>query len=174
MSPFFVTGLPRSRTAWCANWLTTDRSFCFHDRAFGNFQGPIANFYQNEFLGWSGSEILFQWKEISDACPAAPWLLIERDPEEARRSFLAAMERNGDCVDEKVFADHWALRLGRIEELKKYGNVFRVPADLLDDVVTARTIWQCLLPGLPFNPERWLLLRGLNVQQDVQKLRAKT
>ena len=32
MTPFFITGLPRSRTAWLANFFTTQTAFCFHDR----------------------------------------------------------------------------------------------------------------------------------------------
>ena len=28
---FFITGLPRSRTAWLANWFTYGHTFCFHE-----------------------------------------------------------------------------------------------------------------------------------------------
>ena len=31
MSNFFVVGLPRSRTAWLANFLTYEDKFCFHE-----------------------------------------------------------------------------------------------------------------------------------------------
>jgi hypothetical protein len=35
MSNFFVIGLPRSRTAWLANFLTYDGNFCYHEGVGG-------------------------------------------------------------------------------------------------------------------------------------------
>ena len=40
--PFFVTGLLRSRTGWLANWLTYERSFCWHDAFRWSTQDGLA------------------------------------------------------------------------------------------------------------------------------------
>jgi hypothetical protein len=47
---FIVVGLPRSGTAWAANWLTTDTTHCIHD--------PIAKHHHTELDDLSSSKHL--------------------------------------------------------------------------------------------------------------------
>src|SRR5262245_11295408 len=71
MMPFFVPGLPRSRTAWLANWLTTDTSLCLHDVRYSKtlLQG-------GRRVGFAGPELLDQSNEILGAHPQSRWLVV--------------------------------------------------------------------------------------------------
>lgn len=93
---FFITGLPRSRTAWMANLLSYgDTSFCFHEavRRATDLSAQF-NLYESlphEFVGDSSCGLLLNWREISAQYPDARWVIIRRDPqavlESCRRAF---------------------------------------------------------------------------------------
>jgi hypothetical protein len=58
MTPFFITGLPRSRTAWLANFFTTDHSFCYHDISRVGSVWAILESTSSDFVGDSDSGLL--------------------------------------------------------------------------------------------------------------------
>lgn len=87
MIDFMVIGLPRSGTAWAANWLTTDTTFCLHD--------PLAKYHHTELDG------LVSDKRLGVACTGLwtqpEWLnahpakkvILHRPLEEINRSLKA-------------------------------------------------------------------------------------
>ena len=165
MNPFFVTGLPRSRTAWLANWLTTDRSICYHDQPYTFDLATVPQ----RVVGFAGPELIKQANAIFEHFPAAPWLVVMRDPEDALLSFKAWA---GDRIeaDEGTLRWFWYRRdfdinlistRPRVETVKFNGD--------LDNLAVAKRVWAHLLPGIEFDPERWNMLTNLNVQQDLKK-----
>ncbi len=98
---FFVTGLPRSRTAWLANLLTTDRTLCFHEPI-----EPIDKLFNPAWaggyaaIGCSDSMLVMRFEELSDAYLQAPWLYVQRDPEAALNSLLAFSLPHVDLSEE--------------------------------------------------------------------------
>jgi len=91
MSFYFITGLPRSRTAWMANYLTHGRSMCFHDELL---DGPLvlaakmrkaAEHYA--YVGHSDPANLFCWRELDKAFKGeARWVVLVRNVKECIQS----------------------------------------------------------------------------------------
>jgi hypothetical protein len=80
LSNFFVLGLPRSRTAWLANFLTYNDNFCHHEGINGcktikDYKEKIAN------DGDSGTAMMLF--DMNNLFPDDPKLIIERDPKYA-------------------------------------------------------------------------------------------
>lgn len=145
MIDFAVFALPRSGTAWMANFLTTDRTLCLHDP----FAAAMPEHWDagGRRLGISctGSYLFPRWLATLD-CPIA---VIERDPDECEASLKAAglpgdvgmLKRALDAVDGRRwrFSDMW-------NEDK------------------ARELWAFLLPHVPFDAQRHRLLLDMRVE----------
>jgi hypothetical protein len=142
---FAVFGLPRSATAWLANWLTTDRTLCLHDP----FAATMPEHWDagGKRLGMSctGSYLFPRWLDTLD-CPVA---VIEREPGEVS----ASLEAIG--LPEDVGALKHALDATD-------GRRWRF-ADLWNED-KARELWAFLLPRIPFDAQRYRLLRNLRVE----------
>jgi len=165
MNPFFVTCLPRSRSAWLANWLTTDKSICYHDQPYTFALATVPQ----RVVGFAGPELIKQANWIFERFPGAPWLVVTRNPEEALLSFKAWA---GDriTVDEGTLRWFWYRREVDLAIIGSRPMVMTVKFDGdLDDSTMAPRIWAHLLPGIEFDAERWNMLRALNVQQDLKK-----
>ncbi len=165
---FFVTGLPRSRTAWIANLLTTGRSFCHHD-AFEKCYPRVSDLVDvlahtpAEFVGASGSDIAF-FPDIISTFPRARHALIKRDPADVKSSIEKLFG-----ADMSVFMDMAAIRLAEYEARFK-PLVLRVEElDSHDGVIQ---LWRHCLPHEPFNEERLRMLRNFNVQVTASKIEA--
>lgn len=162
--PFFISGLPRTRTAWLSNLLTTDQTLCFHDTRF--FDYLLVN---PRRVGFSGPELVTQFDEIAAAFPEAPWVIVLRNKDEALNSFKLWA---GDLLpQDDVLEIFWRNRAHAVSGLCKHPNVFTVSYEMMDDEIIAREMWAHLLPGIPFDLERWQLLKKLNVQQDKRSVK---
>jgi hypothetical protein len=139
---FMVLGAPRSGTAWCANWLSTDATLCIHE--------PLARYKLTELNS------LHSFKTLGIACTVlgqnpgfvnkhtARKLILHRDPKEVRES-MQKLGISGDYDFEALNAIrgmhcHWR-------------KVFMEPA----------LIYEYLLER-PFDAERHAELIGLNIQ----------
>lgn len=91
---FFITGLPRSRTAWLANWFTAGDAFCFHDASKNGWTAAsIAgqlNSVQARFVGDSDSGLLPVASDIVDLFPDARWLFVRNTVERSAASYRRA------------------------------------------------------------------------------------
>ncbi len=75
---FFVAGLPRSRTAWLANFLSYDGHFCFHEGINGCHS---MNEYKEKLNGNGDSCTGLMLLDIERHFPNAPKVIIESDPQ---------------------------------------------------------------------------------------------
>lgn len=161
--PFFITGYPRSRTAWMAAWLTTDRSLCFHDGILGC--SSLTQFAARlrtglEFTGDSDSGLTLWYPELRKMFPGARWVLIERDASEACAAVHKAFPELGSEEQKRAAFE----RVGPVlEELRKDCQL-HVRFENLDDVNTAAGVWNTCLPGMVFDERRWRLFNGLKVE----------
>ena len=150
MLDFRVFGMPRSGTTWAANWLTTDRSICWHDPIQSMTPAEIdARGSQAEYRGISctGSWLFADWAHRHPART----LILERDPLECNASLraLGLPEMTAEMIEAFMALPGW-----------------RVPWSHLFDHDAAERIWDYLLPDIPFCPERHALLCGMAVQPD--------
>lgn len=83
---FFITGLPRSRSAWFANLFTWGDSICYHDALCDGLtrsgDAPLKSLYDKlegeRPRGHSCSSNVMAWRILDDWFPNAPWVVIDR------------------------------------------------------------------------------------------------
>lgn len=100
MSFFFVTGLPRSRTAWLANFLTTDYAICSHGgllECAGNVQDfeRMIKVRTNARSGDASPSLLICpiFESIAQKFHKAKWVFIRRDVKEVCASHKKAFPK---------------------------------------------------------------------------------
>jgi hypothetical protein len=131
---FFVLGLPRSRTAWASIALTVGRSYCFHDglhgcRDFSEYLNRLTS-RPEEVIGDSSPALAPHAQALVECFPDAPWLILERDPNEAR----AALERAAPGAT-SVLADGWGGIVDDFNAARAFlgDRAIAMPASDLDD-----------------------------------------
>lgn len=172
MSTFLIFGRPRSRTAWCANFLTHADSFCFH-----------------EGLAESSGSLIHLRTRLhalpSSACGNADTGLIHC-PNEALRLFPDArlVVLTGAALSWNVFAQKrnlpQALRdkidraYRRTKVMLKGRALFIDVHELMKDHIVAARLWHhCTGRMASFDEERWNMLRDLNIQVIPESLAAR-
>lgn len=162
MNPFFVTGLPRSRTAWLANLFTTDQTICWHDRRFEE-----ALTINPKRVGFSGPELVTQFEHIRELFPKSPWLVVLRNADEALTSFKLAA---GDLLpQDDLLLKFWKDRCHLLSQICTHANVTTVAFSELNNEEVIRAIWARILPDIAFDVQRWEMLSKLNVQQTIKE-----
>lgn len=164
--PFFVTGMPRSRTAWLSAWLTTETTWCAHDTPLNSFPPLIG-----QYTGLAGPEVCVSFEDFSSSFPDAPWLVIQRP--DALTSFRAVLQQYLD-VDDNVLSGWWNERLKLLERVIQGPRTMTVTFEQLDTPEVARSIWEHLLPHKPFDAVRWHLMNNLKIVQENWQRKAKT
>jgi len=158
MIDFMVIGLPRSGTAWAANWLTTDFSFCIHDPLnrihYSEWDIDNGYFPKGSIKGVSCTGI-WRWPEFVNSHPAKKLIL--------RREFGNVQDSLWSNKLEEIEPDA-NVQLSRIEGL-------HIPYEHLFDPTVASTLWTHLLGTAPHNLSRHANLRGFNVQQQPESVR---
>jgi hypothetical protein len=155
---YFITGLPRCRSAWFANWLTWGDSFCAHDGFYGHasvesFLKALANqAAPARLIGHSDPANVFFWRQLVEHFPEAKWVVVRRDPEEA---YAASCKAFGDILDRSVF-EHLCHELDALcEQVKPLEVAF-------DDLGSSITVAQYL--DVPWDSRRFMQLRHMQVQ----------
>ncbi len=153
---FLVTGLPRSRTAWFAEFLPD----CVHE--------PIVDFDEiadirktyEVYKGISDSGLGF-WLDwiLREVKPRT--LIIERDIGEVEASLMAM----GTNLPNTNFCELLKVEL---EKFRHHPLVMWVPFEYLDRNMAK--IWFHLLPGIPFDEERFDIMRQKVVEVDVKEV----
>jgi hypothetical protein len=155
---FFITGLPRSRTAWLAAFMTSGNAICLHEprhwRDMWAHDGA-------RHVGISDSGLGFQLKAIINEF--APRILIVDRPIEEVEASLAAL-RIG--IPRTNFCEILHKSLSGFNSGES--NILRVPYHLLSDMRTMQKIFWHLTPGEAFDEGRFLAMKDHNIQIDIQ------
>jgi hypothetical protein len=167
-APFFITGYPRSRTAWASVWLTTDRSVCLHDgiagcESFHDFRQKMD--VRQPFVGDSDSGLPFIYRQCLELWPNAKWVVLDRSKNECLKSFRRAFP-GVPKESLKTQLDTLETMIGRMcMEVK----AMIVGYDQLDDADCAEAVWGHCLPDVPFDVERWRALCRLNISLEPKR-----
>jgi plasmid maintenance system antidote protein VapI len=152
MRHFFVTGLPRCRSAWFANLLTYGDSFCFHDAWHGldsvEAIRPKLESVDNcpQSVGISDPALLLFWREMSEWYPDAKWVVVKRDYLDTvrsctkittpnRRASLGPMAEELDALTEAMsplVIDFTDITAETISELENYLDVDCGPKERIE------------------------------------------
>ena len=142
-----VIGLPRSGTAWMANWLTTERSICWHEPLWDHTLEELDALPMSGLFGIADTQLMLDPDRVN-AHPAKK-LIVHRELRDVNLSLARA------GLPEAMRDEHrWHL-----DEIGGFHITFK---DLWN-VERFRPAMEWLTP-LPFDAARYATLRGLNVQ----------
>jgi hypothetical protein len=160
MHPFFIVCLPRSRSAWLANALTSGRSACLFEGTWGcrslDDLDRVMVETGAEAAGNSDCVNSLLFERLVRKWPQARFVVIRRDPARVATS----LDRLGLTPGPEKIA---AMSRG-IEAAAAHANAITVDFDALTGIEAGESIWRHCAPGQRFNRRRWQMLLGLNVQ----------
>ncbi len=165
MRNFLITGLPRSRTAWMAAFMSTCRVLCRHEplKALSSIKDMpsvmLSDNHTHVGASDSGAGLFLPWIMANMPMPV---LVIERDLRDVQLSMSTIGFPIGDALEQLLC------------ELRAYRNhpdVMWVAFDSLNEKRTMLKIWEHLVPGLQFDNDRFELFRELNIEADVDSVK---
>jgi len=178
VQPFFITGLPQSRTTWLANLFTTGNVFCHHDllglvESTAALCAQLRDGMKTGRVGDSDSGLLAYYSIVKREFPDAPWVLITRDFDEAWHS-LCQFVSEGPWKE--AVSCTWELRqemLARWErarlEIIQWTRCMEVPYESLERTDTLERIWKHCVPGVKWDARRAQMLQTLSVRPFQEK-----
>lgn len=171
---FFITGFPRSRTAWLANFFTFGKSFCWHDAMRGTLSvSGVADAFKKtatEYVGNSDSGLPFIAAAAKRLFPEARWLIVHRDRGTAQSSWEKFYGRKPNTPEVRVVFDRLEVGLKQLPQILAPGSFIECAFEDLQSKLVLEEAWRFLTPGNPWNPMRCELLDKMNVQQISAKM----
>lgn len=168
-TPFFITGLPRTRTAWLANLFCTESTVCFHEPQ--QTVSELVRSYPWLRIGVADSTLPLKYGALRDVYPTARWLYVEREPAEAMRSFLRFTREHVKLLGRHV-QSFWAMHHSATRVMYKAAGeeLLVVKFEELHDPVVVTRAWEHLLPAsIPINPVRLDALQRLKIEQSPER-----
>ncbi len=172
-SPFFITGLPQSRTTWLANLFCTGGVFCHHDllgmvESVDDYLTRLRRDALDGRVGDSDSGLLSCYRAVRRSFPASPWVLVTRDFDEAWESLVEFVaegpwDKQLNCSNDLRAGMQTAWEAAR-QELMQWRNVLTVPYAALEEAATLRQVWEHCVPGVRFDIRRAEMLQTLSVR----------
>jgi hypothetical protein len=176
-APIFITGLPRSRTAWLANLFTWGEAFVEHDALKhledvaelpAHFEA-LAAATGARTVGTSDSGLLMVWRRTMALFPGARWLHVRRPFEEARACFFQAFGRTPyQGMRSPTWPETVAVfdRLQQVQQefLDHAPDVLTVPMEALSTEAGLRQAWEHLLPGAEYPEVRNRMLMDFRMR----------
>lgn len=173
---FVITGLPRSRTTWLANFMNTDGVLCYHQALSRakDIEDYVINWYTEPsyksslIVGDSGMEYLMvdfdQWKTQA----GTRFVLIDKPKDAVLKSYekhkesILANKEVGDLAWKAKDSIDFFISL--LESKKKRSDVLVVPFFEVNNHL--EEIWNFCTDGtFPFNKYRAKELCNFNVQK---------
>ena len=160
LDKYFITGLPRSGTAWLANFMTYGSSFCYHEAL--RFCSSKDRFKEMlsldgyDYVGNSDSGLGFFVDWIP---PDSKVVIVERDSSEVVESLKNAFINTFDLDKLNAILNATLLNL---EVIKKRFDTLVIPYGKFTQA-SCDMIWSHCLPRVPLNKERAEMLIGMNV-----------
>ncbi len=170
MEPFIIISLPRSMSAWVANWFTQDGVLCYHEGNSDYF--TLGNLYMNndnhkKRLGdCSSSLALMNLDEILSDKFTGKIGYIERDKEECIQSY-DKVNPVKDQHDTRLIINVVKECIDKILSKKKHFKINY--KDLLKED-KFKLFHEYLTPEVLFSSERYNMLKDLVVTQKVEEV----
>ena len=155
---FFVYSLPRSGSAWLANFLTSRDSFCYHE--------PTAD------IPLESLRERLQWRQegVVGAVDTSSFISPERFTEAVRPDRTAMLLRDPAAIriSSARLGFEFPAYAHQIRMVAALPGVFQIQYEHLHDMGCLRELWAHLI-GTPFDDERAAQLVEMNVQRDLQR-----
>ncbi len=168
--PFLIIGLPRSQTAWLANYFTQNGRICHHERMIDvqfNFNTLISELGKKH--GNADASLILKHKEVIELHNQGKinLVLISRKVPEVTEALFNAYKKAGykDAMGmtHKIITSYvgpWASLLSNSKAMiVDYHSIHNVLPE----------IHAHLTPEIPFSKSRAEMLRNLNITQNIAK-----
>ncbi len=167
-SPFFIMGLPRSRTAWLSVMMSSGPdTFCWHEGLIGceSFEQYAARLRSRPETnrGDSNSMLPYHVEAILKEFPESDWAIVHRDAESSRKALIAS-----EPGQEKAINQWWPSYLQRFHaacamvERSTRAPVWHVNVAELYEFQACRLLFHYLTGG-QLDEARWQQLDGLKI-----------
>jgi hypothetical protein len=172
-TPFFITGLPQSRTTWLANLFSTGGVYCHHDLlgVVSSVEAMVKILRADAMggrVGNSDSGLLACVPAMDAAFPYAKWVLVERNFEDAWADLRAFIESGPWQDDVKCSPElkdamlaQWTTARARLIQSPR---VLSVPFAALEHETVLEQVWAHCVPGVRFDLRRLRLLQTFSVR----------
>lgn len=161
---FVILGLPRSRTAWLARFLTYGDHICGHEelRHFRSFDDASAWLSQPR-MGSAETALAPWWRTLLRMAPEVRVVVVRRQVAEVVES-LAAFG-----FDPAVIAPAMRRLDAKLDQIVRRVPCLEVTFDALNEESACKAVFEHCLP-YKFDPAHWQKLAGENVQCDMAAL----
>jgi hypothetical protein len=159
LKTFFILSLPRTRTAWLANFLTYENSYCFHEGFLGC--KSVSTLYKRfeatgkPIVGNSDCGNILFIDELRETFPLSKLVIVERPIGEVIDELHEIGMMNCDPEVLELAAQELAF-------VKRSMNALVVDYKDLDENA-CRHIWRYCI-DTPFDETRWRMLDGMDIQ----------
>ncbi len=167
---FFILGTPRTRSTWLANLFTYQDTFCYHEAlrycaSVSDLKRLLASHHENH-LGNADSDLIPVMDDVMRKFPGSRILIVERDLEEAVRSFLTLVPGHSPTQAYQFFKAY----TDKLEQIKAGHACMTISYHDLGNIEVVRRIWEYLIPNIPFNERRFRLLDEMSVNVVLKKM----
>lgn len=161
---FVITGLPRSRTAWTAAYLTHGETFCIHEglKLCANGVGALRKAFPRHaiYRGISDPAAALAQDKFIAEFPLAKWIIIERPYKDVEMALKRA----------NAPSDGLHIIQAKLEELRAKVDPLVIPFQDLNQCI--ENMARHINPAWDHSKERRDMMLSLNIQSDLA--RAKT
>jgi len=169
-SPFLIFSMPRSRSAWLSNFLSTGSVLCLHDGLrFSRDPPSIKSVFdavaegsphKDPIIGNCDNGMCLFADEVMAEMPDAKYAVVMRKPGRVRVSLSKLLpDLDADVVDNIVDKSWEAMK-----DLAARGIGPVVDFDDLTEPKVGRYLWEHLIPDLDFPEARWALHQRYHVE----------
>lgn len=158
MRAFLITGLPRSRTLWLAEFMSYGQCICVHEPSeyMRRIEDLKTVYKDNQGVSDAGLGFWLEWilKEIS------PWtVIVHRDIKQVERSLH-------DLYPELPQTNFCELLMEKLNQCRSHPLVMNVSFDALNDMRIMQKVFWHLRPGVPFDEERYRTMNRQIIEVD--------
>jgi len=176
MKHFFIIGLPRSRTAWLANFLTNGDALCHHElmracNSLDELRAKMVEAARYNVVGDADPTLAANLPQLMEKFPEAKFVFVLRPVAEAAASYRAAFPKL-ECSDDRMreLIDRMLAAAQEMadEDKPPFKRVLMVDYKDLDKPEICNRVHTFCLER-PMANQRWELLDGLRVTAIAEK-----
>lgn len=158
---YLIFALPRSRTTWLSVFLSNESGLCYHDKSieFATLKAIHEWGLDNPNCGIIDTALIVHWEKLMEMNPNVRFILIERplcDVEESLKKINLPIMSLGVLQKNLI-------------EMKKNPRVMIIQFKDLDDMEMCSKLYE-YCTELPFNRDRWELLRRIDMQPRITQI----
>lgn len=161
-TPFFIISLPRSGTAWLANFLTFGDAFCFHEGLFGcdslDRYEEVLRGVDQSVVGNADTGAIYVLPALYKRYPGAKYVFIIRDLVD----ICASLQDVGlSPATVPAMSDYLWWGIASVD------GALTVKFDNLFNQITLRKIWKHVGMPEPFPSRRTEMLRQMRIEDGI-------